>query len=434
MGDENKTTQELVDELKALVEKYDAPAEDGAAQEPTEQDAERMSQLTAEIEKRNAAAEKNRETRAAAVAAARSAIASGAARQVDTVPLGSSATARGSVVDVRDVTDYRAAETRGFLKRLASQMGVRLTEGNDLTDAERSALAHLEQRAAYTVTTANTDEVVPVELKNEIIALIDNSTAIFSDVTRDTMRNQYELIRHKSIDKGDAAKTDEGAAPTDDEQNTFDRITLTGDEIKKRVTLSRKMMIQSIDSFRNYITREVSARCGVAANGIVLARLVDGTLGMANDNKISCATAGTLAKADFLKSFGLLKTFGNPTPKGTRVYANQQTIWNKIVAVEDANKRAYFVNEKDEDPTVEGRIFGSIVKREEGLADGVIMIGYPDLFRGNLFDGPTVEAVKLTDGSWNTAIDGYMLYDGGLAVPEGFVQLTIGTAVSQASK
>ena len=429
MGDENKTTQELVDELKALVEKDDAPAEDGTEQEPTEQDAERMSQLTAEIEKRNAAAEKNRETRAAAVAAARSAIASGAARQVDAVPLGSSATARGSVANVRDVTDYRAAETRGFLKRLASQMGVRLTEGNELTDAERSALSHLEQRAAYTVTTANTDEVVPVELKDEIIALIDNSTAIFSDVTRDTMRNQYELIRHKSITKGDAAKTDEGVAPTDEEQNEFERITLTGDEIKKRVTLSRKMMIQSIDSFRNYITREVSARCGVAANGIVLARLVDSTLGMASANKINCATAGTLAKADFLKSFGLLKTFGNPTPKGARVYANQQTIWNQIAAVEDADKRSYFFNEKDEDPTVEGRIFGSVVKREEGLADGVIMIGYPDLFRGNLFDGPTVEAVKLTDGSWNTAIDGYMLYDGGLAVPEGFVQLTIGTAV-----
>lgn len=425
MGDENKTTQELVDELEALVEKY-ADSSDGGEQEPTEQDAERMSQLTAEIEKRNAAAEKGRETRAAMLAAARSAISAGAARQVDTVPLGSSATARGSVV--RDVTDYRAAETSGFLKRLASKMGVRLIEGNDLSDAERAALTNLEQRAAYTVTTSNTDEVVPVELKNEIISLIDNSTAIFSDVTRDEMRNQYELIRHKSIDKGDAAKTDEGVSPTDDEQNTFERITLTGDEIKKRVTLSRKMMIQSISSFRNYITREVSARCGVAANNIVLARLVDTTLGMASDNKISCATAGTLAKADFMKAFGLLKTFGNPAPKGVRVYANQQTIWNHIAAVEDANKRAYFVNEKDEDPTVEGKVFGSIVKREEGLADGIIMIGYPDLFRGNLFDGPTVEAVKLTDGSWSTAIDGYMLYDGGLAVPEGFVQLTIGTA------
>lgn len=427
MGDENKTTQELVDELAALVEKYDEPADGGDAQEPTEQDAERMSKLTAEIEKRNAAAEKGRETRAAMVAAARSAISAGTARQVDAVPLGSSATARGSVV--RDVTDYRAAETSGFLKRLASKIGVRLVEGNDLSDAERTALTNLEQRAAYTVTTSNTDEVVPVELKNEIISLIDNSTAIFSDVTRDDMRNQYELIRHKSIDKGDAAKTDEGVSPTDDEQNTFERITLTGDEIKKRVTLSRKMMIQSISSFRNYITREVSARCGVSANNIVLTRLVDTTLGMASDNKINCATAGTLTKADFMKAFGLLKTFGNPAPKGVRVYANQQTIWNHIAAVEDATKRAYFVNEKDEDPTVEGKVFGSIVKREEGLADGIIMIGYPDLFRGNLFDGPTVEAVKLTDGSWGTAIDGYMLYDGGLAVPQGFTQLTIGTAV-----
>ena len=171
---------------------------------------------------------------------------------------GSSATARGSVADVRDV--YRLPRRRDarFLKRLASQMGVRLTEGNDLTDAERSALAHLEQRAAYTVTTANTDEVVPVELKNEIIALIDNSTAIFSDVTRDTMRNQYELIRHKSIDKGDAAKTAEGVAPTDDEQNTFDRITL----YRLRDQEARHAVPQDDDSGAltasgNYITREV---------------------------------------------------------------------------------------------------------------------------------------------------------------------------------
>lgn len=422
---DEKTTQELVDELKELVKKYDAPA-DGGEQDPTEQDAERMAALTAEIERRNAAAEQRRDGNAARVAAARAAIESGTARRVDSVPLGMSASARGALPQVRDTTDYRAAEVSGFLKRIASQMGVRLVEGNDLTDAERAALAHMEQRAAYTVTTSNTDEVVPVELNNEIISLIDGSTALFADVTRDTMRNQYELIRHKSIDKGDAATTNEGVAPTDEEQNTFDRITLTGQEIKKRVTLSRKMMIQSIDSFRTYITREVSARCGVAANGIVLARLVDMTLGMASANKITCAAAGTLAKADFLTAFGLLKTYGNAAPKGARVYANQQTIWNSIAAVEDAQKRSYFVNEKDEDPTVEGRIFGSVVKREDALEDGVILIGYPDLFRGNLFDGVTVEAVKLTDGSWNTAIDGYMLYDGGLAVPEAFVQLTIG--------
>lgn len=419
------TMDDLLAELQTLVDKYKTAA-DGTETEPSEQDAERMSALTAEIERRNAAAAQTRETRAATVAAARAAIANGSARRVDSVPLGTSATARGAAPAVYDTTDYAAAETRGYLKRLASSMGVQLTEGNDLTDAERAAVTAMRERTAFTVTTSNTDDVVPVELKNEIIALIDNGTALFGDVTRDTIPNQYELIRHKSIKNGDAAKTDEGAAPTDDEQNEFERITLTGQEIKKRVTLSRKMMIQSIDSFRTYITREVSARCGVAANGIILANLVDATLGMAAANKISCAKVGTLTKADFLKAFGLLKTYDNAAPKGTIVYANQQTIWNQIAAVEDAQKRSYFVNEKDEDPTVEGRIFGSKVKRESGLADGVILIGYPDLFRGNLFDGVHVKAIELTDGSWNTAIDGYMLYDGGLAVPEAFTQLTIG--------
>ena len=416
---------EMLKELQALIDKYKDGTPEGVSDEQAEKDAERMSQLTAEIEKRTAADAAARESRAARIAAARSAIDNGTAHQVGSLPLSGGVNARSAVYDV---TDYSAAETRGFLKNLATSAGVRLVEGNDLNDVERTALTAMEQRAAFTVTTGNTSSVVPVELQSEIISLIDNSTALFSDVTRDTIPGQYELVRHKSITKGDAAKTAEGAAPTDEEQNVFDRITLTGDEIKKTVKLSRKMMIQSLDSFRTYINREVSARCGVAGDKIVLAKLVDSTLGMAAGNKINVAKAGTLTKADVMKALSLLKTYGNPAAKGVRIYANQSTIWNKIAAIEDATKRSYFIDERDDDPTVKGRIFGSIVKLEDNLEDGVIMLGYPDLFRSNLFDGPVVEAVTLPDGSWNTAINGYMLYDGGLAVPESFVQLTVGTA------
>lgn len=416
---------EMLKELQALIDKYKDGTPKGVSDEQAEKDAERMSQLTAEIEKRTAADAAARESRAARIAAARSAIDNGTAHQVGSLPLSGGVNARSAVYDV---TDYSAAETRGFLKNLATSAGVRLVEGNDLNDVERTALTAMEQRAAFTVTTSNTDKVVPVELKNEIISLIDNSTALFSDVTRDTIPGQYELVRHKSITKGDAAKTAEGAAPTDEEQNVFDRITLTGDEIKKTVKLSRKMMVQSLDSFRTYINREVSARCGVAGDKIVLAKLVDSTLGMAAGNKINVAKTGTLTKADVMKALSLLKTYGNPAAKGVRIYANQSTIWNQIAAIEDATKRSYFIDERDDDPTVKGRIFGSIVKLEDNLEDGVIMLGYPDLFRSNLFDGPVVEAVTLPDGSWNTAINGYMLYDGGLAVPESFVQLTVGTA------
>jgi hypothetical protein len=89
------TMDDLLNELQGLVDKY--KADDGTDTEPTEQDAERMSALTAEIEKRNAAAAQRRDSHTATVAAARAAIENGTARRVDSVPLGTSASARGAL-------------------------------------------------------------------------------------------------------------------------------------------------------------------------------------------------------------------------------------------------------------------------------------------------------------------------------------------------
>ena len=79
-------------------------------------------------------------------------------------------------------------------------------------------------------------------------------------------------------------------------------------------------------------------------------RTVDGTLGMDSGNKINCATAGTLAKADITKLLGLLYTYGNPAPKGCIIYANGNTIWNHIAMVEDANGRSYLRGREDRRP------------------------------------------------------------------------------------
>lgn len=420
------TMDDLLAELQALIDKY-KPADDGTETEPTEQDAERMSALTAEIEKRNAAAAQRREGNAARIAAARAAIESGSARRVDSVPLGSSATARGALPQVRDTTDYKAAARRAWVKDIARRSGVQLIEGTEFTQVERDAYNHLiEQRATFTHLTSNTDAVIPVELQNQIFSLIDNTAVLYGDIHKDNFPHQFELIRHKGITKGDAAKTDEGNAPTDDEQNEFDTITLTGEEIKKTVKMSRKMAVQSVNGFEQYIVNETGARLSVAANARVHAKTVDTTLGMASGNKITCATAGTLAKADITKLLGLLYTFGNPAPKGCIIYANGNTIWNYIAMVEDAQKRSYFVDEKTEDPSVEGHIFGKLVKRDDSMADGIIKAGYPDLFRGNIFDGVDVTPY-VEPGTQKRCFDGYLLFDGGLAVPQAFAQLTIGS-------
>ncbi len=416
------TLEDLIAELQALIDQYS----DGT--EPTEEDAARMAELTDEINQRRAADEHAAQTRAATVVNARAAIDAGRAQRIDSVPLARSANVASVSGAAYDVTDYDQAERRAWVKNMAERSNVQLFGGNALTDAERAAMRHaLEQRAEFTITTSNTADVVPVSVQQEIISLIDNSAVLFSDVTRYNMAGQFELVRHKSIKKGDAAETAEGAAPTDIEENEFDHITLTGDEIKKTVEMSRKMATQSLTGFEKYLISEISARLSVACNAKVHANLDSAELGMATANKIQTAKANVIAKADILKLLSLLMTFGNPAPKGAFIYANNNTIWNQLAAIEDATGRSYFVSEATDDPTVQGRMFGKWVKKDDSIADGVIKAGFPDLFRGNIFDGVDVTPY-IQPRTQKRCYDGYVLYDGGLAVPQAFSQLTVKTA------
>lgn len=408
--------QALIDELQALIDKYDADTD------PTEEDAARMAELTDEINQRRAAGEQAAQTRAAAVANARAAIDAGRAQRVDSVPLARSSTAAGAAYDV---TDYDAAERRAWVKGLAERSGIQLVGGTALTDAERAAQRHaIEQRAEFAMTTANTESLVPVAVQNEIISLIDNTAVLFGDISRTNMSGQVEFPRHKSIKKGDAAKTDEGAAPTDIEENDFDTVPLVGTEIKKTVEMSRKMATQSLSGFDQYIISEVSARLSVACNAFVHEKLNDENYGIATANKIQTAAVKKLTKADIVKMLSLLRSYGNAAAKGIIIYANNNTIWNQIAMLEDANGRSYFANEATDDPTVQGRIFGKVVKQDDSIADGVIKAGFPDLFKGNMFDGPDVTPY-VQPRTQKRCFDGYVLFDGVLAVPEAFAQLTI---------
>ena len=173
---------------------------------------------------------------------------------------------------------------------------------------------------------------------------------------------------------------------------------------------------------------EIAARLSVGCNAHAHARLVDASYGMDAGNKIQTAKAQALAKADLAGMLSKLYTYGNAAPKGAIIYANNNVIWNYIAMLEDGNGRSYFVDEKSADPTVEGHIFGKLVKRDDSIADGVIIAGYPDLFKGNVFDGPDVMPYVAQDGTQDRCFDGYELLDCGLAVPKAFAQLTIKTA------
>lgn len=396
------TLEELIAQLQALIDQ----AEGG---ELTDEESERMAQLTDELNQRMAANDAMNQR----MAEARAAIESGNATRVEATPISRGMQFNGSI---EETTDYSRYERTAYFKDLAQRSGLVFADG-EMTREERAAFTHL---------TSNTGAVVPTEVQNEIISLIDSSAVLFGDVHRDNFQHIYEIPRHAAIAAGDAAATTEGAAPANEEQNTFNTITINGDEIKKTFKMSRKMSVTSIAAFESYIINEMAARLAYAAEGKIIDTLSDATYGMAAANKITITGANAkLTKAKLVEALGKLKTFNNPASKGAIVYANGTTIWNQIAMVEDANDRSYFIqSEQTEDPTIQGRIFGKVVKQDDALTDDVILIGYPDLFRSNIFDGISVDPY-VEHGSQKRCWDGYLLYGGALAVPQAFAKITI---------
>lgn len=392
----------IIAELEALIAKLDEADE---AADTTEDEA-RMSELLGMLEERNAK-DNAIEERAAKVERARAAIEEGTAQPMNPIDF---------VSDPAPV-DEGAAYKRAWLKTAATRSGITLTEGNELTAEERTAFTHL---------TTNTGAVMPEEMQNEIISLIERSAVLFGDIRKSNFKHVFDLVRHTVIAAGDAGVTTEGAAPTNDEQNTFVNIPLPGVEIKKTVKLSRKLAVQSMDGFEDYIIQEIADRCAVAADSYLISTVIpDTTVGIDSNNIIQ--TGGDLEKSHITAAIGATKSYG-AAPKGRVIYANSSTIWNQLANLEDGNGRSYFVDEKTEDAAVQGRVFGCPVKADENITDNMFIIGYPDTMQGNIFDGVDVTAYVATDGTQNHCFDGYLLFDAGMREPKGFAILEITSA------
>lgn len=303
---------------------------------------------------------------------------------------------------------YRVA----YLKNLAVRDGQHLF--GDMTEEERSAFMH---------TTANSGNVVPAVMMNRIIDLVESMAPMYDDATPSNMTQGFGVPRRTAIAQGDATGVSEGTA-NDDEQNTFDLLSLEGIEIKKHVIITRKMKFKSIDAFEDWVVKEIAERIAVAKEAVIRARL-DGSApaggsaisgsGIAAANILTGQTYGDAAIRGM---FALLKGQGSRV-----IYANSNTIWNHLVAIEGTDGKKLFVPNSMEDPTVAGRIYGAIVKTDDNLSDNVVYLGvkgkvlandYDDLFIFNSIEPKTA----------NEIVTGYSLFDAGLENPKSFVKAT----------
>ena len=277
--------------------------------------------------------------------------------------------------------------------------------GRDLTEMENVAYVH---------TTTQENAPVPTEMLNEIWDLIYGEHHILEDITIYRTGTIMEITKHTEVTQGKAKQVAEGEA-NDDEQNTFVKVTLSGKDFSKHVDISYAMQKMSIPAFETYLKNEIATGIGEELAKEVIAEI--GT-GMAAENKIETAAAGTVSYKDLAKLFGQLKRVGS-----LNIYATRNTIYNQLVGLTNDSGTPIF--QQVINPGVEGALFGAQIKTEDAVADGTILVGDGKKFVFNMIQDIMVESAKDIKKHVVTH-SGYARGEGALIDGKAFAQLTLG--------
>ena len=283
-----------------------------------------------------------------------------------------------------------------------------------------------EEREAYVATTGDTTAnnhgaglLVPTEMLNNIWSLIEEQHAILGDITLYRTNTYLSIPVHTAIAQGDATAVSENAA-NDDEINNFMTVTLHGRDYSKTVKISYAMAQMSIDALESYLTNEIAARLGASMARDTIAGIL--TDYHTTDNTV-VALNDSLKYGDVAKAFGALKNKNG----GVVVYGTNKTIYTRLATLEDTEGHLIF--QPDATAGVEGRLLGAPVKVDDGLADDVLLVGYPKNVVGNVVQDVMIETDR--DISNHVIIySGYARYESKLIAPKSFAKISVTSATT----
>lgn len=325
-------------------------------------------------------------------------LATGAVQPEKVIPMSAASGTEARKEFKVDSNEYRTAWCKEML-------------GLPMSEEERTAFVHTTgttsgQTAGYTV---------PTTLLNTIWDLIEEKHSILGDITIYRTGTILEVAKRTAIAAGDAATVAEGAAPSDDENNTFAKVTLSGKDFAKTVEISYALGIMSIDGFEQFITNEIADRLGAALAAEVITQI--GTDYYSTGNDLDVATSGKVVWSDIAGAFAVLKNATNVT-----VYASQATIYKYIVGMVDSTGRPIFQQTANEG--VRGYLLGAPVKVEDAIADDLIWIGDPKQVVGNMVQDIMVESDKDIKKHVNI-FSGYARFQCSLLAPKAFAKLDV---------
>lgn len=251
--------------------------------------------------------------------------------------------------------------------------------GMDLTEEERTPFVH----TTGTTSGQTAGYAVPTTLLNKIWDLIEEKHSILQDITIYRTGTILEVAKRTAIAAGDAATVSEGAAPSNDENNTFAKVTLSGKDFAKCVDISYALGIMSIDGFEQFIVNEIADRLGAVMAADVMTQIA--TDYDSSNNDLDAATSGKVVWTDITGAFAVLKNVSNPV-----VYASSATIYKYLVGMVDSTGRPIYQPSANEG--VRGYLLGAPVKVEDAAGTDLIWIGDPKQVVGNMVQDIMVES------------------------------------------
>lgn len=306
--------------------------------------------------------------------------------------------------------------------------------GAQLSAEEKNAIAdynaiHMPRDAANTK--KDNELLIPEQTAANIWKVAEAQHALYGDIAR-TFVNADLVIIKEDGSATDGEWLDETDSMTDGTVG-FGSMKLTGCELAKCIPVSWSLKEQSIDSFMAYIVDLIGRKMGGA-----LAKAEAVGKGKADESKtwkdqprgiITAlnAESGTPQVVTYAK--GGAMDYGNFTSAFAKIasgyarviYASSKTIWENIANIKDANKRPMFISDVTGGGV--GRIFGAVVKAEDAIPDGTVLIGDARQgYRENIKKNMTIMTEDHVKGRY-TDYAAYAIVDGDVLDTKAFAYI-----------
>lgn len=249
-----------------------------------------------------------------------------------------------------------------------------------------------------------------------------------------------DLTMLKETDSGNNASFYDEPTEVAEDTMAIGELNLTGCELAKDITVSWKLRKMSIDQFIPYITTLLAEKmgAGLAAavvngkgkpgagdtfkpepKGIVTTLLAEaGTPQIVTYDPDNVTTPVPLTYDIVAKAMGKIKS---AYKAGASVYAKSDVIWNRLALIKDEMGRPIFI--PDVTAGGVGRLFGIVVKEDDSIPVGGILIG--NVGRGYAINFNEVMTIYTEDHVKLRKTDymGYSIVDGDVMTTKAFTYI-----------